>query len=224
MSDHDSNLTVVRGTITATSFETVTGRELHVTLKDVQGSIFTISYPYRDRNIIKNMSESLAVGLAVECRVKGKFRKEHGDYVGVGVVGVIDAMELQPEWQYVHDQLYEQPLPGFDQRGDRFTPEEVRLIRETVRRAQTKIQAHFSPAGEKSAKINKRLDDLESKAITSSKTDWKKWFVTAIVGIAVDLGTGLSVVQTLIDLFKGIVADIVHSQLNGFVDDRKGLS
>jgi hypothetical protein len=87
-----------------------------------------------------------------------------------------------------------------------FTPEERRLLHQLLERAKQEIHERFETSESQQADIDEKLDYLKRKVDELDKFNWKRLFLSTLIGIAVDLGFGTLVPKALLGLFKEVLS------------------
>ena len=158
--------------------------------------------------------EVLEKGMAVQLLLKGPINHTATSFESVGLISLLDKSELAAEWNEVAEELFPEgtgPQPGDNRR---FTKNDQVRIRELLDAAKERIREEFSPPQAAQRKIESRLDCLAKKASQAGAYDWKRLFVTAVVGLAADLGFGGTVPEALINLFKNLFTEFISQRLS----------
>jgi hypothetical protein len=199
----------IRGVITAKEFS---GNSIDVPIQDTRGRLVTLQYSFPSGDIRRNMYTSLKDGTPIEGYLAGPFNRMRVAYKGVGVITIIDPLELTPQWDDVDHDLF--PTAELNPEDDReFTDDELRAIRALTNRAKRAIHETFSPPPEIQAKIDRHLDQLARDSRETTAFDWKRLFVTTVVSIATDLGFGATVPEVLVNLFKLVLSEFAQYHL-----------
>ena len=90
-----------------------------------------------------------------------------------------------------------------------FTPQERQILHSVLDRAKEKIHQEFQTSEAQQADIENKLDYLKRKVDELDKFNWKRLFITALVGVAVDLGFGTSIPSALLGVFKEVLSQLV---------------
>ena len=85
--------TLFRGIITAKNFSF---RSIDITIKDMRSRLVTLQYSFPSEDVRRNMIDSLEDGMVIEGYLDGAFSPMVAVYKGVGVITVIDPLELTP--------------------------------------------------------------------------------------------------------------------------------
>jgi len=206
----NAKLSRLRGTITAKNFST-SSKSIDLTVRDTRNRLLSVQHRYPSTDVLLNVHSSLEKGMAIECYIEGSFDPLKVLYAGVGVITVLDPLELSPDWEDVDEDLFPAEDPSVE--NWEFGADDIQRIRALLGRAKAKIQEEFSPTPETMQEVEQRLDRLARKARNTTVFDWKRLFVTAIVGVAADLGFGGSVPEALISLFKAVFTEFIQHRL-----------
>lgn len=182
-----NKLSRIRGTITAKNYKAMS-TNVDLTVRDTRNRLLTVQHVYASSDIRSNMLGTLGIGMAIEFYIEEGFDPLKTFYTGIGVITILDPLELSSDWEDVNGDLFptdEPPGESWD-----FVTADVQRIRALLDQAKIKIQEEFSPTPEAMQDVERRLDRLARKARETTAFDWKRLFVTAIVGVAADLGFG----------------------------------
>jgi len=142
--------------------------------------------------------------------VKGPIIQNMGEYTGVGAIRMLSELETSAVWAQTKKAIFgKNQAPN----EDTFSEEDKEFILRKISEVKKEIRTKFSPTKEQLDKVDAHLEFLSNKTNSSTKYEWKKLFVSCIVSISVDLGFGVSVPETIINLFKVIFSDILQYKL-----------
>lgn len=178
---------------------------IDITLQTNDGHLVNCVYRFGRETVRNNLRDSLKGGMVVTVTVDGEIDLTRKfEYEGKGALRVHDRrLELET---YVGEAV------GPD-RGERFSGLEVALLHDLVNRAKEEIRRTFDPTEEEMAKVEDRLDTLDRRTRSATKLDWKRLFISCIVGISVDLGFGSTMPEALFNLFKRLVTELLEHRL-----------
>ncbi len=94
-----------------------------------------------------------------------------------------------------------------------FSHEERKAISRAIEHAKSDIHEKFSTTETQQSEIEAKLDYLERKVNDLDKFNWKRLFVTTLVGISVDFGFGTLIPAPLLDVFKDVSSQFLEKLL-----------
>ena len=207
----NESVSKVRGTITAKEC-TGSRRVVDLTIQDTRNRLFSLQYTFSSTQECYNVHGSISVGDPIEAFISGRFSPLQASYRAIGVITKLDPEELTPEWEDVNYDLFTGAPVRHEDDFD-FSAEDLNRIKILLQRAKQKIREEFRPSEAAARKVDSRLDQLARQARETSAFDWKRLFVTAIVGVGADLGFGTSVPETLVNLFKVVFTEFIQQRL-----------
>jgi hypothetical protein len=94
-----------------------------------------------------------------------------------------------------------------------FSPDERNQVIAALEEAKEVIHTEFATTSTQQNDINSKIDYLERKVTELDKFNWKRLFVSTLVGISVDLLFGTVIPSSLIDAFKQVMSYFADKKL-----------
>lgn len=79
--------------------------------------------------------------------------------------------------------------------------------------AERATEEAFSPSPQQQEDIHAKLEYLARKVAELDKFNWKRLFITTLVGVSVDLGFGTLIPTALLEIFKQIFSHLAERLL-----------
>lgn len=93
-----------------------------------------------------------------------------------------------------------------------FTPEERRLLEAALQEAKQAIRDTFETKESQQGEIDHKLDYLTAKVAELDKRNWKRLFISTLVGVSVDLFFGTMVPAALLNIFKEVLSHLLEKR------------
>jgi hypothetical protein len=104
-----------------------------------------------------------------------------------------------------------------------FTLEERHLLEATLQSTKRVIQDKFKTGDSQQAEIDGKIDYLTKKVSELDKFNWKRLFISTLVGISVDLFFGTVVPLSLLSVFKETLSHLVEKGYKKVIGSKKEL-
>jgi len=96
-----------------------------------------------------------------------------------------------------------------------FSPDERVRVAAALDEARTRIADEFQPSTTALRDIDDKLNYLKRKVVELDKFNWKRLFITSLIGVAIDLGFGTLIPNALLRLFKEVFKHVAEHLLPG---------
>jgi hypothetical protein len=93
-----------------------------------------------------------------------------------------------------------------------FTLEERGLIVQALADAKGAIKEKFQTSEQQQRDVDQKLDYLMRKVAELDRFNWKRLFVSTLVGLSVDLLFGTMIPSSLVDVFKQVFSRLVEGK------------
>ena len=101
-----------------------------------------------------------------------------------------------------------------------FTPEQRRMVVLALEGAKEEIQRRFETSKSQQDQIDKKLDYLADKVTELDKFNWKRLFISTLVGVAVDLSFGTFVPASLLAVFTEVLSHFGEGAVKRIAGER----
>ncbi len=180
------------------------GRCVDLIVLDFESRIVPVRFVFPSMPMAEGFLESLSEGLLVRIPVVNHGEREPYEYA-LGHLSILSDADLLTPF-------------GLGNTGPRVPPSsfsstEQRSLQAALQCAKDQIRNQFHPTQEQMRTVEGRLDQLSMRVVDLAKLDWAKLFIGCVVGISIDLGFGTTVPQTLLNLFKSLIAGILTHKM-----------